>query len=102
MTERAEFTERQRRTLALVRAYPLGPLLIGIVLNLFVFGVDPSSVALPSTDCVSALIIAAILLAMNHTWIMTSRINNNQETWNIIQKKVVWNMKLSTDGANIV
>ena len=72
MTDSTELSESQRRTIALVKAYPLGPLLIGIVLNLFVFGVDPSAVALPSTDCILALIIAAVLLAMNHTWIMTS------------------------------
>ncbi len=58
--------------MAVVRAYPLGVLLIGVVLNLFVFGVNPAAVALPSAECIRALIIAAVLLAINHTWIMTT------------------------------
>lgn len=72
MTNKTEISEGQRRTMAIVKAYPLGPLIIGIVLNIFVFGVDPSVVALPTIECVSALIIAGVLLAINHTWIMTS------------------------------
>ena len=58
--------------MTIVRAYPLGLLLIGIVLNLFVFGVNPSAVALPSAECIRALVIAAVLLVINHTWIMTT------------------------------
>ena len=58
--------------MAIVKAYPLGVLIIGVVLNLFVFGVNPFAVALPSTECIYALVIAAVLLAINHTWIMTT------------------------------
>ena len=58
--------------MTIVKAYPLGLLLIGIVLNLFVFGVNPFAVALPSAECIRALIIAAVLLVINHTWIMTT------------------------------
>jgi len=58
--------------MAIVTAYPLGVLLIGVVLNLFVFGVNPAAVALPSAECIRALVIAAVLLAINHTWIMTT------------------------------
>lgn len=72
MTDKTEISEGQRRTMAIAKAYPLGPLIVGIVLNLFVFGVDPSVVALPTIECVAALIIAGVLLAINHTWIMTS------------------------------
>ncbi len=64
--------KRQRRTMAIVMAYPLILLLIGVVLNLFVFGVKPPIVALPSAECISALVIAAVLLVINHTWIMTT------------------------------
>ena len=58
--------------MAIVKAYPLGLLLIGVALNLFVFGVSPAAVALPSAECIRALVIAAVLLAINHTWIMTT------------------------------
>ncbi len=53
-------------------AYPLGVLLIGVALNLFVFGVKPASVAVPSTESFLALVISAVLLVINHTWIMTT------------------------------
>ena len=58
--------------MAIVKAYPLGLLFIGAVLNLFVFGVNPAAVALPSAGCIRALVIAAVLLVINHTWIMTT------------------------------
>ncbi len=58
--------------MAIVKAYPLGLLLIGVALNFFVFGVNPAAVALPSAECIRALVIAAVLLAINHTWIMTT------------------------------
>jgi len=47
-------------------------LLISVVLNLFVFGVDPLVVALPSIENIYALVAAAVLLVINHTWLMTS------------------------------
>ncbi len=72
MTSRTEEKKRQWRTMTMVKAYPLGLLLIGIVLNLFVFGVNPSAVDLPSAECIRALVIAAVLLVINHTWIMTT------------------------------
>ena len=52
--------------------YPLVVLLIGVVLNLLVFGVNPAVVALPSVECIVALVISAVLLVINHTWIMTT------------------------------
>lgn len=58
--------------MAIVKAYPLGVLLIGVVLNAFVFGVNPIVVALPSPECIYALIMAAVLLIVNHTWLMTT------------------------------
>ena len=56
----------------IVTAYPLGVLLIGVALNFFVFGVSPSVVALPSAECIFSLVIAAVLLVINHTWLMTT------------------------------
>ena len=56
----------------IVKGYPLGVLLIGVVLNLFVFGVNPVAVSLPSAESIRALVIAAVLLVINHTWLMTT------------------------------
>ena len=64
--------EKRRRTLAIVKAYPLGLLVAGLVVNLLVFGVSPSAAALPSAASINALVIAAILLTVNHTWLMTA------------------------------
>ena len=72
MTKGTNEKKRQQRTMAIVMAYPLVLLLMGVVLNLFVFGVKPPVVALPSAECLRALVIAAVLLVINHTWIMTS------------------------------
>ena len=67
-----QLTSDQRRIMTLVKAYPLGPLLIGIGLNWFVFGVNPAGIALPNAEVIGALAIAAVLLVINHTCIMTS------------------------------
>ena len=64
--------DRQRRTMTILTAYPLGVLVIAVVLNFFVLGVDPVAVSLPSADSIRALIIAAVLLVINHTWLMTT------------------------------
>ena len=58
--------------MVIVKVYPLGVLLVGVVLNVFVFGVGPFAIALPSAECIRALVIAAVLLVINHTWIMTT------------------------------
>ena len=62
----------QRRTITLVKAYPLGLLLIAVALNYFVFGINPIDVTLPSADSIGALVAAAALLVINHTWLMTT------------------------------
>lgn len=63
---------RQRRLMMIVRAYPGVLILIGVLVNLFVFGVDACVVALPSIEIMRALVIAAVLLTVNHTWIMSA------------------------------
>ena len=72
LTNNTDEKKRQSRTMALVLAYPVGVLLIGVALNYFVFGVNPYVVALPSIEVIRALVIAAVLLIVNHTWIMTA------------------------------
>ena len=66
-----EEKKRQRRAMAIVTFYPMVILLIGVIVNLFVFGVEQIVVALPSEEYIQALVIAAVLLTINHTWIMT-------------------------------
>lgn len=60
------------RTTAIVLAYPFGVVLVSVVLNFFVFGVNPIVVALPSAELILTLVIAAVLLIVNHTWLMTT------------------------------
>ena len=55
-----------------VTVYPVGVLLVSLALNVFVLGVNPCVVALPSIWCIRALVVAAVLLVVNHTWLMTA------------------------------
>ena len=62
----------QKRTMTIVMVYPFVILIVGIALNIFVFGVNPYAVSFPSIELISALVIAAVLLIANHTWLMTA------------------------------
>lgn len=53
-------------------AYPFVILVVAIVLNVFVIGVNPYVVAIPSIEYIRAIVIAAVLLIINHTWLMTT------------------------------
>lgn len=64
--------EKQRRATKLVLFYPFGILLIGLILNFLVFGIKPYVISFPPTEGIRALVIAAVLLIINHSWIMTS------------------------------
>lgn len=59
------------RTLNIVIFYPFALLIIGVFVNLFLFGVDPIKMAFPNKEIAGALIISAALLLINHSWIMT-------------------------------
>jgi len=72
MTDSNQQSNGNRRTIALVKAYPFGLLLIAIILNVFVFGVTPLTVAMPSVGTFGALVLAGALLVINHTWLMTT------------------------------
>jgi len=69
-----EFNEEKKTYNAriLVIAYPFVILIIGILLNVFLFGINPIVVTLPSNELVAALVIATVLLLANHTWLMTT------------------------------
>ena len=72
MSTQNELNKKQRRVMGIVLFYPVGILIIGVALNYFVLGVNPYVVSLPSIEGIRSLIIAATLLVINHTWIMTS------------------------------
>ena len=63
---------KKNEPITLILLYPVALLLICVLLNLFVFGVNPAFVALPSIDSIRALVVAVILLITNHTWLMTT------------------------------
>lgn len=52
--------------------YPFAILIIGILLNILAFGVNPFIATFPSDELVVALVIATVLLLINHTWLMTA------------------------------
>lgn len=72
MSNTDELDKKQHHTMGIVLFYPFGILLVGVVLNLFALGVHPYVVSLPPIEGIRALVIAAVLLVINHTWIMTS------------------------------
>lgn len=63
---------KKQRAITIIVAYPFGVALISFVLNWFAFGVKPPIIALPSLEYIYPLIIAATLLVINHTWLMTT------------------------------
>ncbi len=67
-----EQLKRKQRITAIIIAYPLGLLLIGALVNAFVFGINPPVAALPSPAAIASLVIAAAVLVINHAWLMTS------------------------------
>ncbi|WP_162651320.1 MAPEG family protein [Lentilitoribacter sp. Alg239-R112] len=56
----------------MVIGYPFALIFIGMVVNWLAFGFDPISVAMPDKLSIIGIIIAAVLLLANHTWLMTS------------------------------
>ncbi len=52
-------------------AYPFVLLLLGVLANLFLFGVEPVVIALPALPVLASLATAAVLLLVNHAWLMT-------------------------------
>ncbi len=72
MSENNELDNKQRRAMGIILFYPIGILIVGVTLNYYVLEVTPYTVSLPTTESIRALVIAIILLIINHTWIMTS------------------------------
>ncbi len=63
--------EKKNNPGQIIKLYPFGVLLIGIIMNLL-FGVTPIEVSIPSLEIVKILSISAVILVINHSWIMTN------------------------------
>lgn len=63
---------RKKRFANIILGYPLTLIAVAMAVNLLVFGVNSLKVALPSTPILAGLIISALVLLANHTWLMTS------------------------------
>ncbi len=72
MNTEVDEKKSRRRTMTIVLVYPFAILIVGIVLNIFVFEVNTYIVAFPSIELITAFIIAAVLLIINHAWLMTA------------------------------
>jgi len=64
--------KRNQRILKIVIGYPFALLIIAIALNIFVWDVKPLTISLPTIEYMRPLIIATVLLIINHTWLMTA------------------------------
>lgn len=64
--------DRKRKFTLIILAYPIVLILISTAVNLFGFGVTPAVIALPSTQVIFTLVVTAVLLVLNHTWLMTT------------------------------
>jgi len=64
--------KRKTRYTKIIVAYPFALIAISVLANVLLFGVTPAVVALPTFSLVAALVASAILLLVNHTWLMTS------------------------------
>lgn len=72
MASHTDETKRRGRMATIVTLYPGAVLLVGLALNVFAFGVNPYVAALPSVGSMRALVAAAVVLVLNHTWLMTT------------------------------
>lgn len=54
----------------ILKVYPFVILVLAVALN-FMFGIDPIQVSLPSREVIGLVSCAAIILVINHSWIMT-------------------------------
>lgn len=70
----SDVSEHQNNVKAarMVIVYPFALIVIGMLVNALVFGFSPIVVALPDELAIMGVVIAAILLLANHSWLMTS------------------------------
>ncbi|MEW6992594.1 MAPEG family protein [Colwelliaceae bacterium 6441] len=60
----------QNNSYWIIKAYPYGVLVLAIGLN-FMFGIEPVQISTPSKELFGIISISAIILVINHSWIMT-------------------------------
>ncbi|MGC1502526.1 MAG: MAPEG family protein [Sulfitobacter sp.] len=63
---------KKQKFTRIILAYPVALVLLGLAVNFFVFGIDSATIAMPSYEIIAALILSAVMLLANHTWLMTS------------------------------
>jgi uncharacterized membrane protein YecN with MAPEG domain len=66
-----EDKNNKRKFTRIILAYPFALVLVGLAVNLFVFGIDHATIAIPSYRVIAALIFSSVILLVNHTWLMT-------------------------------
>lgn len=64
--------QRKEKFRKIIITYPFALLAISLAANALLFGIAPTVPALPPTSVIAALVIAALLLLLNHSWLMTS------------------------------
>ena len=60
----------QKNSYWIIKVYPFGVLALALILN-FMFGIEPIQISNPSKELFGLVSFAAIILAINHSWIMT-------------------------------
>lgn len=84
----ADPSKRLERVRRIIIVYPLGVLMMSLGVNALL-GVQSYLPGLPSAGVVTALVISAVLLLLNHTWLMTAteltrlrfRLQTTPEQW---------------------
>jgi uncharacterized MAPEG superfamily protein len=64
--------DKKRKFARIIIAYPFALTLIGLAANLLIFGVNPATIAMPSQTLITALVLSAVMILINHSWLMTS------------------------------
>lgn len=62
--------DTQNNSFWIIKAYPFGVLVLAIAIN-FMFGIEPIQISNPSREIIGLLSSSAIILVINHSWIMT-------------------------------
>ncbi|WP_417445546.1 MAPEG family protein [Kangiella sp.] len=60
----------QNNSYWIIKVYPFAVLVLAIALN-FMFGIDPIQISNPSRELLGLISFSAIILVINHSWIMT-------------------------------
>jgi len=60
------------KTMKIIIAYPFVILIAALLINVFIIGMNPHVLAMPSLETIRAIVISGVLLVINHTWLMTT------------------------------